>query len=95
MSETTKDQIIMQLIEILESQRADIEKKSKIIADLESAKVGINFRPVALSQLRIPENQSSKSWATNNYGYSEKTQELVNKAIDFAIIEGKKELRFR
>jgi hypothetical protein len=95
METSEKDKIILQLMEVLEFQRADIERKSKLIAEMESANADNDFKPLALSQLRVPSEQSRKQWATDNYGYKKKTKELVNKAIDLAIIEGKKELRFR
>jgi len=41
METNEKDKIIMQLMEMLESQRADIEVKSKLIAEMESEKVAM------------------------------------------------------
>jgi hypothetical protein len=97
MSEASKDQTIMKLMEILESLKAEIQTKTVMIAELEKSKVPHGI-PIALSQIRQPTTSTAPEyrWTPNNYPeLNPQTRAKIDTAVEMAIKLGKKELRFR
>jgi hypothetical protein len=98
MSESSKDQTILQLMEILESLKEEIKRKSLLIAEMEKPKVPIRpqCKAIALSQVTAPKADPIEFLEPiNQYNVSNETKIKVDKAVDMVLKYAKQELRFR
>ena len=75
---------------------AENKVKPNLIAQMENRRVSPGI-PIALSQMRLTETTiPDYGWTPNNYPQlSPQTRTNMDRAVELAIVLGKKELRFR
>jgi hypothetical protein len=95
MDEAFKDQVILQLIEMIDSAKK-LEEQMNLIDELENPKP-LADKPIALSQMRLNTEKTAHYPNHPNNFPNLKPQTIANleNAADMAIKLGKKELLFR